>query len=110
METDIWMILLVPVTMVLLPFFHVRASALTIWRGGIQWRNKFYPLAELRANQKVRFLDLFFARGKFKMMPEIQALPRIQFSLEGSDLLPGTPKREPGVMPVSFSDESRPAP
>jgi hypothetical protein len=50
------------------------------WRtGGVHWRGSFYPLADLRANQRVLLLrDFIFGYPK-------QALPQLQSNLAGSD-------------------------
>ncbi len=42
--------LLQPVSVLLMAFAQTRAVALTIWRGGIEWRGTFYSLASLRGN------------------------------------------------------------
>jgi cellulose synthase/poly-beta-1,6-N-acetylglucosamine synthase-like glycosyltransferase len=39
-----------PLTVVFLVFTFGRSGLLTIWRGGIYWRDTFYPLDELRRN------------------------------------------------------------
>lgn len=65
LSIDVWTILLFPLSMGSLPLMYWRAAILTFVRGGIQWRNVFYPLEELRANQRVRFIDMVFARTKF---------------------------------------------
>jgi cellulose synthase/poly-beta-1,6-N-acetylglucosamine synthase-like glycosyltransferase len=41
---------LYPLVSLLLVFIVLRATALTLWRGGIEWRGTRYPLDELRAN------------------------------------------------------------
>lgn len=46
-----WYGLLLPVGAVIFGYAVVRATILTLWRGGIIWRGTFYPLRELRANQ-----------------------------------------------------------
>jgi glycosyltransferase involved in cell wall biosynthesis len=40
---------LMPVASVLLAYAMVRSAAVTLHRGGVEWRGTFYPLAELRA-------------------------------------------------------------
>ena len=42
--------LLQPVSVLLMAFAQTRAVALTIWRGGIEWRGTFYSLSSLRGN------------------------------------------------------------
>jgi hypothetical protein len=49
--TRMWLCLLVPVGALLLCYVLLRASALTVWRGGISWRGTTYTLEELRSNQ-----------------------------------------------------------
>ncbi len=41
--------LLFPLWQTLLSWTVVRSAGLTLWRGGVHWRDTFYPLAELRA-------------------------------------------------------------
>ncbi len=43
--------LLLPFTALLQAWIIVRATALTLYRGGIRWRDTFYPLAALRGNR-----------------------------------------------------------
>jgi hypothetical protein len=40
---------LVPFVFSLAAFAVVRSTVLTLWHGGVHWRETFYPLAELRA-------------------------------------------------------------
>ena len=40
--------LLAPLLLPVLPLTACRSVLLTVWRGGIRWRDTFYPLAELR--------------------------------------------------------------
>ena len=39
-----------PVAVLLMAFAQTRAVAITLWRGGIEWRGTFYSLASLRSN------------------------------------------------------------
>jgi glycosyltransferase involved in cell wall biosynthesis len=41
--------LLVPLLLPVMPVCLLRSAALTLWRGGVRWRDTFYPLATLRA-------------------------------------------------------------
>jgi hypothetical protein len=42
-----------PFSSLLFSYIVVRATALTLWQGGIYWRGTFYPLDELRRNRRV---------------------------------------------------------
>jgi hypothetical protein len=42
-----------PLSALLLSYILVRATVLTLWRGGIYWRGTFYSLEELRSNLRV---------------------------------------------------------
>ena len=44
--------LLYPAASVLLLYAMLRSMVMALWRGGISWRGTFYPLRELRRNQK----------------------------------------------------------
>jgi cellulose synthase/poly-beta-1,6-N-acetylglucosamine synthase-like glycosyltransferase len=46
----LWLAPLYPLVSLLLVFIVLRATLLTLARGGIEWRGTRYPLAELRAN------------------------------------------------------------
>lgn len=46
-----WYGLLLPAGATIFGYAVVRATVLTLWRGGIIWRGTFYPLKELRKNQ-----------------------------------------------------------
>lgn len=46
-----WYGLLLPAGAAIFGYAVVRATILTLWRGGIVWRGTFYPLRELRVNQ-----------------------------------------------------------
>ena len=48
----IWLPLLLPIGVVLVVWTSARAAVLTYWRGGIEWRGTFYPLAELRRGDR----------------------------------------------------------
>jgi len=43
---------LYPAASVLLLYAMLRSMVMALWRGGISWRGTFYPLRELRRNQK----------------------------------------------------------
>ena len=42
--------LALPLSSLLFAYIMLRATAITLWRGGIEWRGTFYPLAALRRN------------------------------------------------------------
>jgi hypothetical protein len=42
-----------PVAVLLILFIAARATALTLLRGGIRWRDTFYPLEELRRGSAI---------------------------------------------------------
>ena len=46
-----WCVLWYPVTLLLFVYVVVRNTILTYWRGGIRWRDQYYPLSQLRANK-----------------------------------------------------------
>ncbi len=46
--------LLLPLGVLIFSLFLLRAGIVCLWRGGIRWRDTFYPLAALRAGQRVR--------------------------------------------------------
>ncbi len=50
-----WPALFVPVASVLAVGLLLRASWLTIWRGGMLWRGTLYPMKLLRDNARLRF-------------------------------------------------------
>jgi hypothetical protein len=56
-----WMVLTFPVAFVVLPLLFLRASLLTIRRGGINWRGTFYKLEELKTNQRMKLANLVFS-------------------------------------------------
>ena len=43
--------LALPLSLLLFAYILLRSTAVTLWRGGIEWRGTFYPLAELRRNR-----------------------------------------------------------
>jgi glycosyltransferase involved in cell wall biosynthesis len=47
----LWRALLFPVAISIFAYIQVRGIVLLLVRGGIQWRDTFYPLAELKANR-----------------------------------------------------------
>ncbi len=44
-------VFLLPLTISLLVYIQCRAMVLTLWRGGIEWRGRFYSLERLRTNR-----------------------------------------------------------
>ena len=57
-------IVLFPVSFVMLPLIFLRAAILAIKRNGIQWRGTFYSLEELKANQRMKLVNLVFTGTK----------------------------------------------
>jgi glycosyltransferase involved in cell wall biosynthesis len=55
-----WTIFAIPVAAMVLPLLFVRASLLTLLRGGVNWRGTFYSLADLKANQRMKLANLVF--------------------------------------------------
>ena len=50
-----WLVLLLnPLGQILLALVLLRAMIVVLLRGGLIWRDTFYPLAQLRAGQRVR--------------------------------------------------------
>jgi glycosyltransferase involved in cell wall biosynthesis len=47
----LWRALLFPVAISIFAYIQVRGLVLLLLRGGIQWRDTFYPLADLKANR-----------------------------------------------------------
>jgi hypothetical protein len=43
--------LTVPLSAMLFAWILLRSTAITLWRGGIEWRGTFYPLSRLRQNR-----------------------------------------------------------
>lgn len=44
-------VLLVPLAGALLSYIILKSALLTLWQGGIYWRDSFYPLSELKKNR-----------------------------------------------------------
>ncbi len=57
-----FVVVLFPFTFVLMPLVFVRSAVLCLWNQGVHWRGTFYPLAELRRNQRLKILNLMFNR------------------------------------------------
>jgi hypothetical protein len=55
-----WLGLTLPFSFLVLPAIFLRAAILCMKRGGIYWRTTFYPLAVLRAGQRLKTLDFVF--------------------------------------------------
>ncbi len=62
MQVRLMSIVLFPVSFVLLPLIFLRAAILAIKRNGIQWRGTFYSLEDLKANQRMKMVNLVFAK------------------------------------------------
>lgn len=54
-------IILFPISFVLLPLIFLRSAVLALKRDGIQWRGTFYSLKDLKANQRMKLVNLVFA-------------------------------------------------
>jgi len=50
-----WTALLAPVGSLLMAYFVVRAAAMALARGGVEWRGTRYPTRQLRENMRFRF-------------------------------------------------------
>ena len=61
--TPAWYALLHPVSVTALVWALLRSTALTLRRGGIEWRGRRYPLAELRAAAQVERRDAVAPRS-----------------------------------------------
>lgn len=56
-----WVTLALPLATVCLPILFMRASMLTLFRGGVNWRGTFYGLDQLKENQRMKLANLVFA-------------------------------------------------
>ena len=54
----VWELLLTPIAYGFFPWIAVRSAAITLWNGGVRWLESFYPLSELRANQRLKVTNL----------------------------------------------------
>ena len=48
-----------PLSFALLPLVFVRSAILTLHQKGTYWRGTFYPLEELKKNQRLKLIDVF---------------------------------------------------
>jgi glycosyltransferase involved in cell wall biosynthesis len=55
-----WTVLAIPLASILLPLLFLRASLITLVRGGVNWRGTFYDLGDLKANQRMKLANLVF--------------------------------------------------
>lgn len=51
-------VLFFPLSFLLFPLVILRSAIICLRQGGIYWRGTFYPLAELRAQQRVKILEM----------------------------------------------------
>lgn len=58
--TPAWVVVAFPFTAAVLPLFVLRAAVITRRQNGIYWRETFYGLTELKRNQRLRPISLFF--------------------------------------------------
>lgn len=49
-----------PLALPLMPLVFVRSAIACLWRGGIEWRGTVYPLAALRAGQRLKLTNLIW--------------------------------------------------
>ncbi len=61
MRVHLMSIVLFPISFILLPLIFLRAAILALKRKGIQWRGTFYSLEDLKANQRMKMVNLVFA-------------------------------------------------
>jgi hypothetical protein len=59
---EILSLLLLPAGMLLIGLMMLRAGFQCVRNNGIDWRGTHYPLEQLRAGQRIRFLQLPFAK------------------------------------------------
>lgn len=57
-----WILLALPFSLLLSLYVTWRSMVLCLLRGGIYWRNTFYSLKELKANQRLRLIDFVFLK------------------------------------------------
>ncbi len=62
MRVRLMSIVMFPISFVLLPLIFLRAAILAVKRNGIQWRGTFYSLEDLKANQRMKMINLVFAK------------------------------------------------
>ena len=60
MNSKLMSIVLFPISFLLLPMIFFRAAILALKRDGIQWRGTFYSLEDLKANQRMKMVNLVF--------------------------------------------------
>ena len=69
-------VLLFPISFLCLPLLFARAGALALWRGGIRWRETFYPLKSLRENQRVKLANFAFTPSENSELSAEQLKPK----------------------------------
>jgi hypothetical protein len=61
-RAEIPSLLLVPAGMLLISLMMLRAGFQCIRKNGIDWRGTHYPLEQLRAGQRLKFVKLLFTK------------------------------------------------
>lgn len=51
-----------PIAFFCFPLITLRSAVITLWNGGVRWRSTFYPLAELRAHQRLNLSKILFKK------------------------------------------------
>ena len=69
-----WTALALPAASVFLPLLFLRASFLTMKRGGVNWRGTFYELSDLKANQRMKLANLVFTDADAKPAPILNSV------------------------------------
>jgi glycosyltransferase involved in cell wall biosynthesis len=60
MKVKPWTAFVFPLSFVILPLLFLRASLITLRRGGVNWRGTFYSLKTLKENQRMKLANLVF--------------------------------------------------
>ena len=63
MHLKVSQVLMFPLAIALLPLIFLRAASLAVFRGGIAWRGTFYPLQDLKDNQRMKLVSLMLSRS-----------------------------------------------
>ena len=53
---------LLPIVQFVMPLIAIRSAVLFLWRGGVRWRETFYPKRDLVAHQRLRVFELLRKR------------------------------------------------
>lgn len=62
-----WTVFTLPIASMVLPVVFLRASLLTLKRGGVNWRGTFYDLRALKENQRMKLANLVFTQSENKV-------------------------------------------